>query len=616
MTLNISIISPAGIHQSADFRLSKLVPDSGGNWIIEADNSAKILSLHYQDWSGLLTYCGIGMWNWKRTDEYVSEWIAEAGNSNATVDDILAIVQKSGTEWLKEINRSAGKIQPHSFTLAAFQQGLPTYGIVSNNQTLTAEIRPLSAELQSESRTTSDIHIFVTGIRSAVPKLAKIRLKKMVRVGTDPRVLRHELAKISRAASESATARNGISPSCLVFSHDQNGAGNGEIHGAAAGSVMPRSIHGGMDILGQLRHLNPSMNFVQAAFSTSKSNEVVIGEQINCKLSITRGSLDPGAPCISEIEQLGSINEFQLEIRSVGVHRSTVGQIRKPLAALPHAFFWPYQGDILDLGTFGGPFSNAFDVNGKDQVVGAAHVDQSARHAFVWHRDSGLVDLGTLGGRDSVACGINEAGWIVGNSFVDEGNPTQDGERAFLWTKDSGMKNLGVKFDGWSRAQAINDDGIVLGWRLRGGIVCGYIWSHEFGAVDIVGVGGRAFYPSAINNAGVVVGEGDDAKGKRCAFSWSRDGGLQRLDIAEEFHPADIDDEGNIIGNFHSKPWIRPLFYTSRGEALALPFADDHHTSVFAMNSVGVIVGAAHKDNWKHTHPLVWSLGARSALTK
>jgi hypothetical protein len=46
----------------------------------------------------------------------------------------------------------------------------------------------------------------------------------------------------------------------------------------------------------------------------------------------------------------------------------------------------------------------------------------------------------------------------------------------------------------------------------------------------------------------------------------------------------------------------------AKKEFLALPFAEDHHTSVKAINGGGMILGAASTDSWKHSHPLVWRL--------
>ena len=89
MTLNITIVSLSGIHQSADLQVSKTDKDADGNWIELQPNSSKIVSLSYEKWSGLLTYCGIGLWKGKRTDEYAAEWLADLSKSGATFQDAV-----------------------------------------------------------------------------------------------------------------------------------------------------------------------------------------------------------------------------------------------------------------------------------------------------------------------------------------------------------------------------------------------------------------------------------------------------------------------------------------------------------------------------------------------
>jgi hypothetical protein len=80
------------------------------------------------------------------------------------------------------------------------------------------------------------------------------------------------------------------------------------------------------------------------------------------------------------------------------------------------------------------------------------------------------------------------------------------------------------------------------------------------------------------------------------------------LAIADDFHPFDVDVHGTIVGNVDPRPWHRPYLYsTSTSEFLALPFVEEHHTSVNAINRSGVIVGAATRTaSWKHSHPLIW----------
>jgi probable HAF family extracellular repeat protein len=610
VTLNITIVSLSGIHQSADLQVSKTDKDADGNWIELQPNSSKIVSLQYERWSGFLTYCGIGLWKGKRTDEYASEWLSDLPNSSTTFQEVVEKIREKGTAWVASINRSLGKVMSHSFALAAYEAGTPVYAIVSNCQTLTGDITPISHELKVDlRRSRTGIHVFVTGIRDAVSEENKRRLKHLVELGVEANVIRHELAEVNQLAAQSPAAKNGISTACLTYSLDINGQGGSEVHGDVPGPLIPRTVTGGVDMTKLLATVLDLTNakFVQGAVATSQSEAAAIRENIDCELRVNKGGQGPNSLGLATVEEIGSVNDYYLSIQGLNNKGCLVGQLRKPLDALPHAFVWPSGQEIQDLGTFGGPHSSASCVNESGQVVGAAHVDHSAMHAFLWDKSEGMRDLGTLGGRNSIARSINNNGQIVGNSYIDAGDPKPEAERAFLWTLGGGMTNLGNQFEGWSRAVAINGEGVVLGWRLTGSVICGFVWSPDLGVVDIVGEEGRAFFPCAINDSGLVIGEGDDSSGKRRAFTWTCEDGLKQLAVPDDFHPSDVDAHGRIVGNVNSRPWARPYLYrTDTGEFLSLPFVEEHNTSVKAINSSGVIVGSACTASWKHSHSLIW----------
>jgi len=105
-----------------------------------------------------------------------------------------------------------------------------------------------------------------------------------------------------------------------------------------------------------------------------------------------------------------------------------------PLTGGPalEAVLWGQDGDLSDLGTFGGNDSSANAVNNRDQVAGEALnaipdpytgffliPGATQVHAFRWTKSEGMLDLGTLGGTDSAAFLINERGQIAGLSFTN-----------------------------------------------------------------------------------------------------------------------------------------------------------------------------------------------------
>ena len=113
---------------------------------------------------------------------------------------------------------------------------------------------------------------------------------------------------------------------------------------------------------------------------------------------------------------------------------------------------------MTDLGTLGGSYSYARDINDLGQVVGWSYLDPSGIHAFLWDEEEGMTDLSTLGGSSSYAYGINDLGQVVGDSYLDP-----SGRHAFLWDEEGGMTDLGTLGGSSSYAYGINNLGQVVG---------------------------------------------------------------------------------------------------------------------------------------------------------
>jgi probable HAF family extracellular repeat protein len=133
-----------------------------------------------------------------------------------------------------------------------------------------------------------------------------------------------------------------------------------------------------------------------------------------------------------------------------------------------HAFVRHTDGTLVDLGTFGGQFSEAEGINDKGQVVGIAatselHID----YAFLYDKGV-LTNIGALPGSTyATAWDINNLSQVVGQSYGIEGG-------AFLYEKGA-MLDLNALIDptsGWTitDAHAINDAQQIAGTACMAGV--------------------------------------------------------------------------------------------------------------------------------------------------
>jgi len=177
------------------------------------------------------------------------------------------------------------------------------------------------------------------------------------------------------------------------------------------------------------------------------------------------------------------------------------------------AFIWE-NGDMKNLGNFGGTCTFAFDLNNRGQVIGASTLaGDQAQHPFLWERDL-MKDLGTFGGNVGNAIAINNAGEIAGWANLPDQIP-----HAFLW-KNGTMTDLGtVDGDPCSIGFSINATGQVVGISVPGcdfnneSTFRAFLWEHGGPMIDLntlipPGSSVHLSTPATINDRGEITGLG------------------------------------------------------------------------------------------------------------
>jgi probable HAF family extracellular repeat protein len=194
-----------------------------------------------------------------------------------------------------------------------------------------------------------------------------------------------------------------------------------------------------------------------------------------------------------------------------------------PLTGWPamEAVAW-HDGQVTNLGTFGGNESFAIWANNHSQIVGAAAntiADPfsvffgwgTQTRAFLWENGS-KQDLGTLGGPDALAITISDRGHVFGASYTSytpnpiTGIPPYDG---FLWKRGKGMMDIPNGFGGTQVNPyfANNRDQMVGNASFADEATFHpFLWS-DGNFIDLGTFGGTQGEGAWINEAGAVTGQ-------------------------------------------------------------------------------------------------------------
>jgi len=179
------------------------------------------------------------------------------------------------------------------------------------------------------------------------------------------------------------------------------------------------------------------------------------------------GQSDPGE--MIDISTPGNEETYVYDMNDNGW---VAGSITLVSPETMHAIIWHKDHGIVDLGTLIGAhgFSIALGMNNKGaigQVVGVSSSEGGFR-AFLWEDLNGngqsdegeMENLGTLGGRFSEGRRINDHEWVTGIASTED-----DTRYIYIWHRDLGMKPIGLlpNFD-YGYPQRINNSTEIVGY--------------------------------------------------------------------------------------------------------------------------------------------------------
>lgn len=268
-----------------------------------------------------------------------------------------------------------------------------------------------------------------------------------------------------------------------------------------------------------------------------------------------------------------------------------------------------YNGSrFINFGTLGGSSAAVAALNDRGQIV--FNVVRNGRNRTLFYDGRSVADIGTLGGPEARAAGLNELGQIAGTSSTSSTNAVV---HPYRWSRASGMVDLGTIGIGDVVVHGINKRGQVYGRATfpHPGLsqTHGFFWSPRAGLVDI-GVIGEVSFPTAMNDAGTIVGYAGRGPQNVLAFRWTRATGIGDLgSLPHEFTWAtDINRAGQIVGATPFVPggWPHPFLWTPGRGLLDLGVGTAERGAGTEVNEQGMVIGYLFR-NFILSHGFIWT---------
>jgi hypothetical protein len=603
LTLNITLLTPVAIYQSADFRLTDTADGS-----LVRDESAKTVVLQYMSWSGFVTYTGIGSWEGENLSEIVAEWLT--GPPNPTMSEVAALVEREGTRLVKELKRRNNEVFKQTFTLAGFEDGLARAFVISNFEDCFGRTRPTNSSLTTTMRELdagSNALVIVTGCPDAVPNTEKRILRKLAVLDPlDGGRIRARMQVLNAEAARSPRSEGLVSEDSAVISFRFDGFG--VLQPSQSTDTGPKHIPIILNGFNQHKMIVEAMEKLGLDMSNARMGNATFVSthspgpagklQSTCTFPV-EDTESSGGYEILEITDPDFEPMFAYDINDAGCVVGTGRDEQKVpwTTQVP----WIMQDSQVTRLNYSG---SAWAINDAGVIVATPSDDPNQNAALY---ASGSIkplpifgpDAASIGGTRISGTAINSGGIVAGSVCTQTGHNM----RAAAFQEGQEPKVL-IDLDEpfGTRAVDINDRNQVLVLTNSSLGARSVLWDLESNVWSYVGGNATNVAPVAISNVGLVLGTTTD--GGLRAMVCEPSGDWQPLGTSDGWSPQALNDQGDVVGLLAqggpSRPWLR----TAAGEEFLLPSVIGHNTDARAINNAGVIVGTSHADHGGHA--VIW----------
>ena len=244
---------------------------------------------------------------------------------------------------------------------------------------------------------------------------------------------------------------------------------------------------------------------------------------------------------------------------------------------------------ITDLGTLGGAWSMALDINDNDQVICESSLSGDQEVHICLYENGRLLDISNLYGLAPLA---NYAVW--GNAINSRGQIAANISNGHAVILSRGQViDLGLGGD-YSTSLDINDFGQAVGYYSSDGLNRAFSYNH--GTVTLLGSNGpqAVSFAAGVNNSGVVVGSAADSYTiPNHAFIYSNGVTTNLAPFGNsESYARGINNIGQVVGEYYDvKRAAFHAFIYHEGVFTDIGDAESPLTVAYGTNDSGQIVG-------------------------